>query len=161
MTAPRLATDLLASLPGDEPPAEQKRLVERTINISVEAYVPAEGRMRQCSFESTVPTLPMRQKMSMLFARLIGNLRPENMDGEDRAYFTMLSTVCVQCPNMPDWFLETIQENVGYLMQVYNACCEHTARYLRGERGAGGTEEEGAIFRLSTSLPPAPGDEPR
>lgn len=159
MTAPRFVSDLL---PPPATPAEDKpkAFVERTIAITVEAFIPRLGEVRSCTFDSTVPTIADRQRMTQLFNRLAGGVSFSNMTPEDQAFYTMLATVFVQCTKMPEWFQEALQENVSYLVQVYNECCEHATRYLRGIGGPGHSPSEVHSFRLSSTLPPIAEDVP-
>jgi len=159
VTSPRLVSDLLAATPsaGEE---EKKTFVDRTVAITVEAFIPRVGEVRTCTFDSTVPTVADRQRMTQLFNRLAAGVPYAQMTPDDQAFYTMLSTVFVQCSKMPDWFQEALQENVGYLVQVYNECSEHAARYLRGVGGAGNSATPVTVFRLSSTLPPLTEDEP-
>lgn len=147
-----IATDLLND---DRRAEETKRFVDRTITISVEAYCPSEGRMRTCSFTSTVPTLAERRQMTRLMAALTDGIKVDTLSEEDRSYYTMLATVTVQCRDVPKWFMEAMQDSVGYLFQVYQTCAEHSARYLRGESRSSDSQEAGPVFRLSSTLPDA------
>ena len=150
-----LATDLLKD---DENlrAEDTKRFVDRSITISVEAYCPKEGRTRTCSFTSTVPTLAERRQMTRLMSVLTDGIKVDTLSEEDRSYYTMLATVSVQCKDVPKWFMEAMQDSVGYLFQVYQTCAEHSARYLRGEPRPSDSAEEGPVFRLSSTLPDDP-----
>jgi len=155
MAIPTLVTNIVPQTVAPET-GSKKVFVERSCDVTFEnVFDPADGRHKTCTVKSVIPTLADRTLMTSRQCALTGGATWSALTESDRSYYVMLATVSVQLRDIPAWLMTIMQEDVAVLSEAYDACVEHTTRYLRGIGAPGHRAEEIARFRLSTTLPPA------
>lgn len=141
---------------GDQPAPAESPLTPRELALRI-VYTSPEGKRHEAVAVSRIMDAADRATWNRIRTGLVrengGDLA--SLPLVEQARIHAFSMIAVQLREPPEWIERWVGQDDALLMQLFEACEGHSARYFR--RDAGASAEDAARSRVSIAPADAPG----